>query len=57
MWQDLARDFSLVAVDLPGSGQPEGRPDLMSPQATGEEDAANYGRIASGWINGGHLTT
>jgi pimeloyl-ACP methyl ester carboxylesterase len=36
MWHDLARDFSLVAVDLPGFGQSDGRPDLLSPEAMGE---------------------
>lgn len=36
LWQGLARDFSLVAVDLPGFGQSDGRPDLMSPHAMGE---------------------
>ncbi len=36
MWPELARQFSLIAVDLPGFGQSEGRPDLMSPRAMGE---------------------
>jgi len=36
LWQHLARDFSLVAVDLPGFGQSDGRPDLMSPHAMGK---------------------
>ncbi len=36
LWQGLAQDFSLVAVDLPGFGQSDGRPDLISPHAMGE---------------------
>ena len=36
MWPELARQFALIAVDLPGFGQSQGRPDLMSPQAMGE---------------------
>ena len=36
LWQGLARDFSLVAVDLLGFGQSDGRPDLMSPHAMGD---------------------
>jgi pimeloyl-ACP methyl ester carboxylesterase len=36
MWPELARQFSLLAVDLPGFGQSEGRPELMSPRAMGE---------------------
>lgn len=35
-WQTLADKFSLVALDLPGFGQSEGRPDLMSTRAMGE---------------------
>src|ERR1700686_1644872 len=35
-WQRLAEHFSLVAVDLPGFGQSQGRADLMSPRAMGE---------------------
>ena len=35
-WQRLAEQFSLVAVDLPGFGQSQGRADLMSPRAMGE---------------------
>jgi pimeloyl-ACP methyl ester carboxylesterase len=35
-WQTLAENFSLVAVDLPGFGQSEGRADLMSTRAMGE---------------------
>jgi pimeloyl-ACP methyl ester carboxylesterase len=35
-WDGLAADFSLVAVDLPGFGQSQGRPELMSPQAMGD---------------------
>ena len=36
MWPGLARQFNLLALDLPGFGQSEGRPDLMSPRAMGE---------------------
>ena len=35
VWDDLAADFSLVAVDLPGFGQSQGSPALMSPLAMG----------------------
>jgi pimeloyl-ACP methyl ester carboxylesterase len=35
-WQRLAEQFSLVAVDLPGFGQSQGRPDLMTTRAMGE---------------------
>jgi pimeloyl-ACP methyl ester carboxylesterase len=30
MWESLAGQFSLLALDLPGFGQSEGRPELMS---------------------------
>ncbi len=36
MWSALAEQFSLVAIDLPGFGQSEGRADLMSTRAMGE---------------------
>ena len=36
MWPELAQRFSLIAVDLPGFGQSQGRPDLMSPRAMGQ---------------------
>ncbi len=36
MWPQLAGRFSLTAVDLPGFGQSDGRPDLMSPRRMGE---------------------
>jgi pimeloyl-ACP methyl ester carboxylesterase len=36
LWPHLAAEFSLVAVDLPGFGQSEGRPDLMSARAMGD---------------------
>jgi pimeloyl-ACP methyl ester carboxylesterase len=36
IWPGLAREFSLVAVDLPGFGQSQGRPELMAPHAMGE---------------------
>jgi pimeloyl-ACP methyl ester carboxylesterase len=35
-WELLAGEFSLVAVDLPGFGQSQGRRDLMSTRAMGE---------------------
>jgi pimeloyl-ACP methyl ester carboxylesterase len=35
-WARLADQFSLLAVDLPGFGQSQGRPDLMSTRAMGE---------------------
>lgn len=35
MWDVLAKDFSLIAFDLPGFGKSEGRADLMSPHAMG----------------------
>jgi pimeloyl-ACP methyl ester carboxylesterase len=35
-WDTLAARFSLVAVDLPGFGQSQGRSELMSPRAMGE---------------------
>ncbi len=36
IWPHLANDYSLVAVDLPGFGQSEGRPELMGPKAMGK---------------------
>jgi pimeloyl-ACP methyl ester carboxylesterase len=36
IWAGMARDFSLVAVDLPGFGQSQGRPELMAPHAMAE---------------------
>src|ERR1700736_17560 len=33
VWPYLSEEFSLVALDLPGFGQSEGRPDLMGPRA------------------------
>ena len=36
IWPALEPEFSLIAADLPGFGQSEGRPDLMSPRAMGE---------------------
>jgi pimeloyl-ACP methyl ester carboxylesterase len=35
IWADLAQAAPLVALDLPGFGQSEGRPELMTPQAMG----------------------
>jgi len=35
-WPRLAEQLSLVAIDLPGFGQSQGRPDLMSTRAMGE---------------------
>jgi pimeloyl-ACP methyl ester carboxylesterase len=36
LWPRLAAEFSLVAVDLPGFGRSEGRPDLMSAGTMGD---------------------
>jgi pimeloyl-ACP methyl ester carboxylesterase len=36
LWPHLAAELSLVAVDLPGFGQSQGRPDLMSARAMGD---------------------
>ena len=36
MWDALAARFSLIAVDLPGFGRSQGRPELMSPKAMGD---------------------
>lgn len=36
IWPILGAEVSLVAVDLPGFGQSEGRPQLMSPRAMGD---------------------
>src|SRR3984893_9479247 len=33
VWPYLSEEFSLVALDLPGFGQSEGRPDLIGPRA------------------------
>ena len=33
VWPYLSEEFSLVALDLPGFGQSEGRPELMGPRA------------------------
>src|SRR2546427_6508353 len=63
-WQRLAEQFSLLAVDLPGFGQSQGRPDLMSTRAMGEfvirlmsaldvEDPAAYADAIIDWVNGG----
>jgi pimeloyl-ACP methyl ester carboxylesterase len=35
IWADLAQAAPLVALDLPGFGHSEGRPELMTPQAMG----------------------
>src|SRR5271168_373069 len=35
IWQDLAKTGKLVAIDLPGFGQSEGRPELYSARAMG----------------------
>src|SRR5271156_6027038 len=35
IWDDLAKTGRLVAIDLPGFGQSEGRPELYSPRAMG----------------------
>lgn len=36
LWDVLAPEFSLLAVDLPGFGLSEGRPGLLSPSAMGQ---------------------
>jgi pimeloyl-ACP methyl ester carboxylesterase len=36
MWESLATEFSLVALDLPGFGRSEGDPALMAPKAMGD---------------------
>ena len=36
IWPILGAEASLVAVDMPGFGQSEGRPQLMSPRAMGD---------------------
>jgi len=36
IWPILGAEAPLIAMDLPGFGQSEGRPQLMSPQAMGE---------------------
>jgi pimeloyl-ACP methyl ester carboxylesterase len=35
IWADLSQAAPLVALDLPGFGQSQGRPELMTPQAMG----------------------
>jgi pimeloyl-ACP methyl ester carboxylesterase len=35
-WADLAADVHLVALDLPGFGRSEGRPDVLTPSAAGD---------------------
>ena len=36
MWPRLSSRFSLTAIDLPGFGRSDGRPDLYSPRALGD---------------------
>jgi len=36
IWGELAESFSLIAMDLPGFGQSEERPDILAPEAMGE---------------------
>src|SRR5260370_35711945 len=36
VWDRLAEDFHLVAIDLPGFGQSERRTELLSPTPTGD---------------------
>jgi pimeloyl-ACP methyl ester carboxylesterase len=45
MWERLARDFSVIAVDLPGFGGSEGRADLFFPEAMGEFIASLVERL------------
>jgi pimeloyl-ACP methyl ester carboxylesterase len=35
MWAELTADVHVVAVDLPGFGRSEGRPDVLTPRAAG----------------------
>ena len=51
MWPELARQFSLIAVDLPGFGQSQGRPDLMSPRAMGGFVARLAAELAPGPVH------
>jgi pimeloyl-ACP methyl ester carboxylesterase len=51
MWPELARQFSLIAVDLPGFGQSQGRPELMSPRAMGEFVTQLVAALASGPVH------
>jgi pimeloyl-ACP methyl ester carboxylesterase len=51
MWPELARQFSLLAVDLPGFGQSEGRPELMSPRAMGEFVTRLLAELAPGPVH------
>ena len=36
VWDGLVRQFSVLAIDLPGFGQSEGRDDLFTPQTMGD---------------------
>ncbi|TGE03813.1 alpha/beta fold hydrolase [Hymenobacter fodinae] len=36
IWDTLAAEFALLAIDLPGFGLSEGRPELMSPRTMGQ---------------------
>ena len=36
VWDGLTKEFDVLAIDLPGFGQSEGRPDLFAPQKMGE---------------------
>jgi pimeloyl-ACP methyl ester carboxylesterase len=36
IWPILGAEASLIAFDIPGFGQSEGRPELMSPRAMGD---------------------
>jgi pimeloyl-ACP methyl ester carboxylesterase len=51
MWPELARQFSLIAIDLPGFGQSQGRPDLMSPRAMGEFVTRLAAELAAGPVH------
>ena len=51
MWPRLAQQFSLIAVDLPGFGQSQGRPDLMSPRAMGEFVTRLVAELAPGPVH------
>src|SRR2546427_6294181 len=36
VWDGLVRQFAVLAIDLPGFGQSEGRDDLFTPQTMGD---------------------
>jgi hypothetical protein len=52
MWDTLAPHARLVAIDLPGFGQSEGREDLRSPRAMGRFLSSSSPRPTSAWLSG-----